>query len=79
VERVMPTQVCVDGMVHCGNVALARDVAGSDDLPGKVQPRGRPFEIVAQMLALHVADRHGTGRCVSGVFGSRGSRVPGDE
>jgi hypothetical protein len=78
-ERVMPTQVCVDGVIHGSNVTLAGYFTGSDDLPRKVQPRGCPFVIITKMLALHVADRHRTGRRSSDPFGSRGRRVPGDD
>src|ERR1700739_737729 len=78
-ERVMPTQVCVDGVIHGRNITLAGYFTGSDDLPRKVQPRGCAFVIVTKMLALHVADGHRTGRRLSGLFGSRRRRVPGDD
>jgi len=73
----MPAQVCVEGVIHGRNITLAGYVTASDDLPGKVQPRGRPLTIVAEMLALHIADRHRTDRCVSDLVDGRGRRVPG--
>jgi hypothetical protein len=79
VECVMPTQICVDGVIHGGNIALAGYFTGSDDLPRKAQPRDCPFVIVTKMLALHVADRHRTGRRLSSLFLRRGRRVPGDD
>ena len=78
-ERVMPTQVCVDGVIHGRNIALAGHFAGSDDLPRKVQPRGCPFVIITKMLALHVADRNRTDRRLPGLLPGRGRRVPGDD
>ena len=50
-ERVVPTQVCVDGVIHGRNVALAGHFTAGDDLPGKVQSRGCPFAVVTKMLA----------------------------
>ncbi|SKV76046.1 Uncharacterised protein [Mycobacteroides abscessus subsp. massiliense] len=35
-EGVMPPQVCVEGMVHRGDVALARDIAAGDYLAREV-------------------------------------------
>ena len=78
-ERVVPTQVCVDGVIHGRNVALAGHVTAGDDLPGEVQSRGCPFAVVTKMLALHVADRHRTDRRSSRLFLSRGRRVPGGD
>jgi hypothetical protein len=34
-ERVMPTQVCVEGAIHGGNITLAGRVTASDNLPRK--------------------------------------------
>ena len=78
-ERVMSTQVGVDGMIHRRDITPAGYFTGSDDLPRKVQPRGRPFVIITKMLALHVAGRYRTGRRLSNFFLSRACRVPGDD
>jgi hypothetical protein len=57
-ERVMPTQVRVEGLIHGGSVTLAGHITATDDLPGKAEARGCPFAIISEMLALHEADRH---------------------
>src|SRR5690606_8940428 len=53
--------------------------AAGDDLPGEVQPRGRPLPVVTQMLALHVADRHRTDLRPARRLDSGGGRVPGGD
>src|SRR5438046_625341 len=55
---------------------MAGHLAAGDDLPGEVQSRGCPFTVVAEMLTLHVADRHRTDRRLSSLFGSCGRRMP---
>jgi hypothetical protein len=78
-ERVMSSQVRVDGVIHGRNITLPGYFAASNDLPRKVQPRSGPFVVITKMLALHVADRHRTGRRLSDLFGRRRRRVPGDD
>jgi hypothetical protein len=45
-EGVMPTQVCIDGLIHGRDITVAWHFTGSDDLPRKVQPRGCPFVVI---------------------------------
>ena len=78
-EGVVPAQIGVDGVIHGGDIALASHFTAGDDLPGEVQTRGRPLAVVAEVLALHVADRHRTDRRLPGLFLRRGRRMPGGD
>jgi hypothetical protein len=73
---VVPPQVCVDGVIHGRNVALAGHLTRCDDLPGKVQSSGCPFAVIAKVLRLHVADWHRCDRRSARLFLSRGRRMP---
>src|SRR6185312_2767218 len=64
-EGVVPTEVRVDGVIHGSNIAPACHLTAGDDLPGKVQPRCRPFAVVTKMLALHVADGDRADLCLA--------------
>ncbi len=76
-ERVMPTQVRVDCVIHRGDVALSGHITAGDYLPGEVQTGGAAIAVVTKMLLLHVADRHRADVCLARLFGSCGRRVPG--
>src|SRR3984885_13608364 len=78
-ERVMPTQVCVKGLIHGRNITRAGHFTATDNLPGKFQPGGCPFPVITKMLALHVAQRHRTDRRLPGLFLSGGRGVPGGD
>ena len=69
-ERVMPTQVRVDCVIHRRNVALSGHITAGDDLPGEVQTGGAAIAVVTKMLLLHVADRHRADVCLSRLFGA---------
>jgi hypothetical protein len=82
-EGVVTLQVRVDCVVHGRDVALAGHLAAGDDLTREVQSRIRAVMVVAEVLTLHVADRHGADgrlaslllRCRGGVPRRHGSRT----
>src|SRR4029079_2932742 len=75
-KSVVPTQVCVDGVIHGGDVTSAWLCTAGDDLPGEGQIRGRSVTVVTKVLPLHVADRYRTDRRLTRFHGSSGARLP---